>query len=106
MAELYDIAWSLRAYKDLQNIRKHLTQKASSQAAKEVIASLVSSTEPLRTQPERCRKDPYLLHTGRNIRYYLKRPYRIIYEFNGLEVVIARVLHEKRNLEKVLKDFE
>lgn len=104
--EEFGIAWSVRAYKDLQQIRRYLRKNSSDAVAEKVVSGIISATEPLRTQPERFRKDPFLLHKERNIRYFQKWSYRVIYEFTGQEIYIARVLHSSRDLKKVLKDFK
>lgn len=104
MEELYDIAWTERAGKDLIHIRTYLTNHASETVADKVISALVSVTEILKKQPEMYPPDPNMKQSDRNIRFIRKWNYRIVYEFTGTEVIIARVFHNRRNLQKVIKE--
>ncbi len=104
MEGLYDIAWTERAGKDLIHIRKYLINHASEKVADKVISALISATEILKKQPEMYPPDPNIKQSKRNIRFIRKWNYRIVYEFTGAEVVIARVLHNRRNLQKLMKE--
>ncbi len=104
MEESYDISWTARAGKDLLQIRKYLVNHASEIVADKVVNALVSVTEILKKQPEMYPPDPNIKQSDRNIRFIRKWNYRIVYEFTGTEVIIARVLHNRRNLQKLMKE--
>lgn len=101
----YDIAFSNRAGRDLREIRAYLTKNASLAVALKVVSSLLSATEALTTQPERYPPEPLLVKYG-NYRVLRHGSYKIYYEFTGQEIYIVRVLHVRRDLQRILRNFK
>ena len=100
-----DIAFTVRAGKDLQNIRKYLTSKASASVARKVLLRLFDAIETLRAQPERYPPEPLLKEHG-NYRVIRKASYKIFYEYTGQEIIILRVIHTRRDLTKIFTNFK
>jgi toxin ParE1/3/4 len=100
MNELFEIAWSNKAGKDLENIKLYLTENGSEQTALKVLKGIFNAVHTLSEQPER-----YPLHTRfkkfGNYRYINKWSYKVIYEFTGHQVIIHRVSHVKKNPSRI-----
>ncbi len=101
----YDVAFSIHAGRDLREIRKYLTQNASKKVALKVVASLFEAIETLQEHPERYPQEPLLAERG-NYRVIRKGAYEIFYEFTGYDIYIYRIVHSKRDLERLLKRFK
>ncbi|MFN8302886.1 MAG: type II toxin-antitoxin system RelE/ParE family toxin [Saprospiraceae bacterium] len=101
----YDVAFSIHAGRDLREIRKYITQKASPKVAQRVIASLFEAVETLQEHPERYPIEPLLAEHG-NYRVIRKGAYEIFYEFTGYDIYVYRVVHSKRDLERLFKRFK
>ena len=101
----YDIAFSVYAGRDLREIRKYLTRKASAKVALRVVSSLFDAIETLQDHPERYPTEPLLAEKG-NFRVIRKGAYEIFYEFTGHDIYIFRIVHSKRDLQRLLKRFK
>lgn len=101
----YDVAFSIHAGRDLREIRKYLTQNASEKVALKVVAGLFEAIETLQEHPERYPPEPLLAEQG-NYRVIRKGAYEIFYEFTGYDVYIYRIVHSKRDLERLFKRFK
>lgn len=98
----YDVAFSVRAGRDLREIRSYLQQHASHQVAQKVLSGLFEAIESLQEHPERYPVEPLLADHG-NYRVIRKGVYKIFYEFTGFDIYICRVVHAKRDLQRILK---
>ncbi len=103
MNEEYDIGWSNTAGKDLQRIKRWLQMHASDEIADKVIKAIFNAVEPTRKQPGRFPPEKRLLKYG-DYRFILKWSYRIVYEFTGNQIIVHRVVHTRRDLDKVLRN--
>ncbi len=101
----YDVAFSVRAGKDLREIRRYLLQNMTAGASQKVISGLLEAIESLQEHPERYPPEPILADHG-NYRVIRKGVYKIFYEFTGYDVYICRVVHSKRDLHRILKRFK
>jgi toxin ParE1/3/4 len=101
----YDVAFSIHAGRDLREIRRYLTRKASAKVAAKIIAGLFEAIETLQEQPERYPPEPLLAKHG-NYRVIHKGVYEIYYEFTGYDIFIYRVVHGRRDLQRLFKRFK
>lgn len=100
-----DIAFTIRAGRDLNNIKKYLTQKTSASVAQKVVIRIFTAIETLRVYPERYPPEPLLIQHG-NFRVMRKGKYKVFYEYTGQEIIIIRVIHSKRNIQKLFERFQ
>lgn len=100
----YDVAFSIHAGRDLREIRRYLTKKASARIALKVVAGLFDAIETLQAHPERYPPEPLLADQG-NYRVIRKGAYEIFYEFTGYDIYIYRVVHSKRDLQRLFRVF-
>lgn len=103
MNETFEIHWSKRAIRDLRQIEAYLIEHASEQTAGKVIRGLFDAVEPAAAQPERFPPERRLVKRG-NFRFALKWRYRIIYEFTGIQIIVHRVVHSRRDMKKSLRN--
>ncbi len=101
----FDIAFSIRAGRDLQAIRRYLRENASDRVAQKVLAGIFAAIETLQEHPERYPPEPLLMQHG-NYRVIRKGSYKIFYEFTGFDIFVLRVIHTKRDLSRIFKDFK
>jgi plasmid stabilization system protein ParE len=101
----YDVAFSFRAGRDLREIRRYLKAKASTRVAQKVISGLFEAIETLQEYPERYPPEPLLAEHG-NFRVIRKGTYEIFYEFTGHDIYIYRIVHSKRDLQRIFKRFK
>ncbi|NUO01761.1 MAG: type II toxin-antitoxin system RelE/ParE family toxin [Saprospiraceae bacterium] len=102
MDDELDIGWSNRVGKDLLAIKAYMVENGSEAIAEKVIVRIFSAVEPARTQPERFPYEPRFKKYG-NFRYIKVWSYKIIYEFTGNQIIVHRVIHSKRDLQKLIK---
>jgi plasmid stabilization system protein ParE len=100
----FDIAFSIRAGRDLQAIRRYLRENASDRVAERVLSGIFAAIETLQEFPERYPPEPLLVQYG-NYRVIRKGSYKIFYEFTGFDIFIVRVVHTKRDLKRILQNF-
>lgn len=101
----YDVAFSIHATRDMREIRRYLTKNASAKVATKVISGLFDAIETLQEHPERYPPEPLLVERG-NYRVIRKGAYEIFYEFTGYDIYIYRVVHSKRDLQRLFKKFK
>lgn len=101
----YDIAFSIRAGKDLKNIRRYLSEKISESTSKKVLNRIFLALETLRKHPERYPLEPLLKDYG-NYRVIQKGSYKVFYEFTGQEIIVVRIINARRNLGRILGKFK
>lgn len=103
----FEIGLSMRARRDLSQIKRYYNEVASSRVAQSVFERLIETMETLAEWPERYPPEPLLAKHGnfRVIRVK-KLPYKIFYHFSGDYVLIVRVLHSKRDLKRILSRFK
>ena len=101
----HDIAFTIQAGKDLRNIRQYLTRHASASVAQKVIGGIFDAIQTLAKTPTHHRPEPLLAAFG-DYRVMLKGKYKIYFEFTGHDVIIARIVHAKRDFKQVLKTFK
>jgi addiction module RelE/StbE family toxin len=90
------VAWSRRALQDLEAIAEYIAADSPTYAGI-VVKKITHSTKTLRQFPRAGRKVPEF--DDENIRELVIYSYRIIYRLGDAEVVIAAVIHGKRNLQ-------
>ncbi len=102
MNEIFDIAWSSRAGKDLQKIKTYYEDNASEEVSKKILRAIVSVVQPTAQYPEKFPPDLLLKKYG-NFRFIKKWNFRVIYEFTGHQIIVHRIVHAKQNMKSVLR---
>jgi toxin ParE1/3/4 len=90
------VAWSRRAVQDLEAIADYIAADSPTFAGV-VIKKVLSQTKMLAGFPRAGRKVPEF--EDENIREVVVYSYRIIYQLDGDEILIAAVIHGKRTLQ-------
>lgn len=90
------IGWSQRALSDLEGIANYIAAD-SANYARTVVKKIVSQIRTLARFPRAGRKVPEF--NDENVRELIIYSYRVIYRIEGDEVVIAAIVHGKRNLQ-------
>lgn len=90
------IAWSRRAFQDLEAIVSYIAQDSAAYASI-VLKTIISQTKTLARFPRSGRIVPEF--ADENIREVFAYNYRIIYRLEQDEVIIAAVIHGKRILQ-------
>ena len=101
----YDVGFSVRAGRDMREIRQYLTRKASAEVALKIVSGLFDAIETLQEHPERYPPEPLLADYG-NYRVIRKGSYEIFYEFTGYDIYIFRIVHSKRDLHRLFRRFK
>ena len=89
------VAWAQRAVRDLEVITAYIAADSPAYAST-VVRNIVSRTRTLADFPKSGRKVPEF--DDDNIREPIVYSYRVIYQVEGEEVVVAAVMHGKRDL--------
>ena len=87
------IGWSARAIQDVESIAAYIAGDSPAYA-RTIVRKIVNQTTMLARFPRAGRKVPEF--DNENIREVFAYSYRIIYELQGSEVIIASVIHGKR----------
>ena len=93
------IDWSERSIADLSALHDYIA-KDSKLYAERFIAKLVRATEPLADFPEIGRRVPEE-PDQENVRELLVQTYRVIYRIEAERILIATIVHGRRNLERL-----
>ena len=91
----YRVSWSPRALQDLEAIGDYIASDSPAYATA-VVKRIVSLTRTLSNFPNSGRMVPEFENS--NIRELLAYSYRIIYTLSHQDVMIAAIIHGKRNL--------
>jgi toxin ParE1/3/4 len=103
----FEIGLSVRARRDLSQIKRYYKEVASPTVAQNVYNRLIEAMETLAEWPERYPPEPLLVKHGNfRVLRVKKLPYKIFYHFSGDDIVIVRVLHSKRDLKRILSRFK
>jgi toxin ParE1/3/4 len=89
------VGWSRRALSDLEGIAEYIAADSPTYA-RNVIKKILSQTRMLAQFPRSGRIVPEYDHE--NVRELIVYSYRIIYQLQENEVVIAAVVHGRRSL--------
>ncbi len=89
------VGWSPRALQDLEDIANYIATDSPAYAGN-VVRRIMSQIRMLRNFPRAGRKVPEF--DDENIRELIAYSYRIIYRVDEGEIVIAAVIHGKRDL--------
>lgn len=88
---------------DLAEIFDYVEQHDSAERADALLDGIEQAIGSLKTLPERGHYPPELLRIGiREYRELHHKPYRIIYELHGREVIVHCVLDGRRDLQTLL----
>jgi len=90
------IVWARRAVQDLEAIASYIAQDSPAYA-NNVVRSVVNQTKTLANFPRAGRKVPEF--DDEDIREVFAYSYRIIYQLQQDEILIAAVIHGKRILQ-------
>ena len=102
MKQIYEVAWSETAERDLIAIMEYIADDSPSRAY-EVFKDLTKRASTLTTFPERGRIVPELQRQG--ITQYHESiipPWRVIYRVSEKRVYVLAVLDSRRSLEDIL----
>lgn len=89
------VVWSARALADVESIAAYISSDSPAYA-KIVVKKIVRLTRQLARFPQSGREVPEF--QGPSLRELFAYSYRIIYKVETEEVIIASVIHGKRNL--------
>lgn len=89
------VVWSRRASQDLEAIASYIAADSPAYASI-VLKRIVNLSKTLTRFPRAGRKVPEF--ENENIRELLVYSYRVIYRIEGSEVLIAAIIHGKRDL--------
>jgi toxin ParE1/3/4 len=90
------VVWSSRALADVEAIASYIASDSPFYAGS-VVRRIVALTRTLEKFPLAGRKVPEF--EDENLREVIAYSYRIIYRVEAAEVIVAAVIHGKRNLE-------
>jgi addiction module RelE/StbE family toxin len=88
------IVWSARALADVEAIASYIASD-SPIYARSVVRRIITLTRTLRDFPLAGRKVPEF--DDENVRELIAYSYRVIYRVEGEEVIVAAVIHGKRD---------
>lgn len=89
------VVWSARALADVESIAAYISSDSPAYA-KTVVKKIVKLTRQLARFPQSGRVVPEF--QDQSLRELLAYSYRIIYKVEAEEIIIASVIHGKRNL--------
>ena len=89
------VVWSARALADVESIATYISSDSPAYA-KIVVKKMVKLTRQLARFPQSGREVPEFQDPS--LRELLAYSYRIIYKVEAEEIIIASVIHDKRNL--------
>jgi toxin ParE1/3/4 len=92
----HQVVWSPRALADVEAIASYIASDSRFYAGS-VVRRIVTLTRKLEKFPFAGRKVPEF--EDENLREVIAYSYRIIYRVEAAEVIVAAVIHGKRNLE-------
>ena len=90
------VSWSRRALRDIEGIAEYIAADSPTYAGI-VVKKIISQIRMLAQFPRSGRKVPEF--DDENVRELIVYSYRIIYRLREEDVVIAAVIHGKRNLQ-------
>ncbi len=90
------VSWSRRALQDLEDIAEYIANDSPTYAGI-VVKKIVTQTRMLEQFPRAGRKVPEF--DDENVRELIAYSCRIIYRIQEVEVIIAAVIHGRRNLQ-------
>lgn len=92
------VVWSPRALADVDSIASHIASGSPFYAGS-VVRQIMALTRTLEKFPLAGRKVPEF--DDKNLRELIAYSYRIIYRVESTEVIVAAVIHGKRDIESV-----
>jgi addiction module RelE/StbE family toxin len=90
------VAWSRRALQDLEEIAEHIGTDSPAYAGN-VVKKIVNQTKMLAQFPKAGRKVPEF--DDENVRELIIYSYCLIYRLQENSMIVAAVIHGKRNLQ-------
>ena len=98
------VFWTAFADKSLEQIHQYIARESGSDyLASRYVEKLISRADQLEHFPESGSKEPLLKEFNPYGRYLLEGNYKIIYQYDGKEVIITDVFHVKQNPVKIKK---
>jgi toxin ParE1/3/4 len=91
------------ALNDLDEIREHGVEAFGPLASARYLEGFGRKFALLRAQPRAGQVRPEFRRDMRSLPY---RPYRILYEVAGDTVVIARIIHQSRDVRRALRELQ
>ena len=95
------VHWSKKAQTDLKNIYEYIFED-SPQNAQNVLDEILQLGDTLDQMPTRYRIEPF--YGKPHTRYAKKWHYKLIYRIHGDDVTIKRILSEKQDIRKHLRE--
>ena len=99
----YRIVWSPEAIEDIESIAEYI-QRDSLFYAKAVVNKIFQSIEKLKEFPKIGRIVPEL--EKEDIRELIIYSYRLVYQIKESQILIAAVIHGKRQFENVIEKYK
>ena len=102
MNQQYEVTWSIRASKDLEQIIKYIATDSPSNALK-ILKKIKDKSSSLYRLPQRGRVVPELQAQGiTQYREIIISPWRLVYRISKKSVYVLSVLDSRRNIEDIL----
>ena len=102
MNKKYDVAWSIIAENDLENIVEYIADDSPPDALR-IFKRIKQKASNLYTFPERGRIVPELRDQGiLQYRELVIPPWRILYRISEKSVLVLSVIDSRRNIEDIL----
>jgi plasmid stabilization system protein ParE len=105
MPRAFRVVLSALADSHLREIGEYIAQD-SPQAARSLVEQLVRTIDQLQHFPRRCALAPDMSSIDAEIRHAIVKPYRIIFEISGQNVLILAIRHGARAPLNSLTDLE
>ena len=96
------VLWSDEAKDSLKYIFNYVKRNSPDNAQK-VKQTILKIAATLNFYPEKFPRDPFLLDSKRNFRFFPKWSYKIVYEVTDKAVIIIDVFHAKQHPDKLKK---
>ncbi len=99
----YRLLFTEGAERDLESIYEHIAESDHPASADRVLERLIAVAEQLVLMPERGSYPKELLNLGiKEYRQVFFKPYRLIYQVRGLDVVVFVVVDGRRDMQSLL----
>ncbi len=100
----FKIYWTSFSLNCLDEIKGYIEDKTASETiANKLVSKLIIRVEQLKDFPESGQQEQLLKHLNQNSRYLVEGNYKIIYQFDGTQVIVTDLFHVKQDPVKIVK---
>jgi plasmid stabilization system protein ParE len=103
-----EVKWTQFSENCLDNIYKYISMETSSEViAAKIVLSIINYSDQLKRFPNSGKTEPLLKKFGKNYRYLIYRKFKIIYWFNGSDlIIITDIFHTSQNPLKISRGIK